>query len=88
VDIPYSTNERVRKEIPKRFGVPDLQIASPFRDPIAPYSTIQLRRVEDIVHYLANRVSQSRLLVVDDGACFVRALKNIEDFDPAFSSFT
>jgi len=86
VDIPYSTNERVRKEIPKRFGIPALQIAPPFRDPIAPYSTIQLRRIEDIVYYLANRVSHSRLLVVDDGAYFVRALKNIEDFEPGFTN--
>jgi len=84
IDIPYSTNERVRQEIPKRFGIPGLQIASPFRDPIAPYSTLQLRRVEEIVYHLGNRLSQSHLLVVDDGAYFVRALRNIEEFEPCF----
>lgn len=86
VDIPYSTNERVRQEIPKQFGIPGLQIAPPFRDPIAPYSTLQLRRVEDIVYHLANRLPQSRLLVVDDGAYFVRALRNIEEFEPGFTN--
>jgi S-adenosylhomocysteine hydrolase len=86
VDIPYSTNEKVRKEIPQRFGIPELQISPPFRDPIAPYSTLQLHRVEDAIYHLANRVPRSPLLVIDDGAYFVRAIKNLEDLEPGFAS--
>jgi hypothetical protein len=85
VDIPYSTNERVRQEIPKRFGVPHFQIAPPFRDPIAPYAMLQLQRVKHIVYHLANRLSQSPLLVVDDGAYFIRALKDIDTLEPGFA---
>lgn len=85
VDIPYSTNERVRTEIPRLFGVPDLHIAPPFRDPIAPYSILQLRRVEETIYRLSSQLSLPRLLVVDDGAYFVRALRNIERFEPGFS---
>jgi len=85
VDIPYSTNERVKQEIPKRFGVPHFQIAPPFRDPIAPYSILQLYRVKSIVNYLANRMPKSKLLVVDDGAYFIRALKDLDDLEPGFA---
>jgi len=85
VDIPYSTNELVRQEIPRRFGISHFQIAPPFRDPIAPYSILQLHRVKSIVNHLANRMPQSQLLVVDDGAYFTRALKDIDDLEPGFA---
>ncbi len=81
IDIPYSTNEIVRREIPKRFGIPTHQIATPFRDPIAPYSIMQLQRVESIVYQLAGRIMNSKLLVIDDGAYFVRALRDIDNYD-------
>ena len=85
VDIPYSTNERVRDEIPRRFGIPRTQMSPPLRDPTAPYALLQLRRVEEVAYRPAHRGSPSRLLVIDDGAYFVRAIKHIEDLEPGFA---
>lgn len=86
IDIPYSTNEEVRAEIPRQFRIPDLHISPPFIDPIAPYSVIQLRRVEEIIYHIVTRNTHLPLLVIDDGAYFVRAAKNIEDRHPHFLS--
>jgi hypothetical protein len=73
VDIPYSTNASVREEL-KRLGCPEAQMAEPLNDPIAPYSKRQLERVEFILRLYANWARRKRLLVVDDGAYFMRTL--------------
>jgi hypothetical protein len=73
VDIPYSTNASVSEEL-RKLGCPKVQMAEPFNDPIAPYSKRQLERVEFILRLYANRERKKRLLVVDDGAYFVRTL--------------
>ncbi len=76
VDIPYSTNERVREEI-RQLGVPAEQMSPPFRDPLAPYSKCQIDRVKDAIRKLSSRKSGCRLLVVDDGAYFIRAVTEL-----------
>jgi len=73
VDIPYSTNVSVQEEL-KRLGCPEVQMAEPLNDPIAPYSKRQLERVEFVLRLVSNRESRNRLLVIDDGAYFVRTL--------------
>jgi len=73
VDIPYSTNSLVREEI-KKVGCPESQMAEPFNDPIAPFSHRQLERVEFILRLYANQTNKKRLLVIDDGAYFIRTL--------------
>jgi hypothetical protein len=75
VDIPYSTNNCVREEL-KKMGCPENQMARPFNDPIAPYSMRQCERVEHMIKLLANHDS-TRILVVDDGAYFIRALNHL-----------
>lgn len=85
VDIPYSTNEEVREEIPKRFGISPFHISPPLRDPLAPYATLQLQRVANLIQHLAQGNVGSRLLVIDDGAYFVRALKDLEDLGAGLS---
>jgi hypothetical protein len=72
VDIPYSTHNRVRDEL-ERMGCPKDQMVTPFDDPIAPYSRRQLERVESLISTLAAQ-GHSRILVIDDGAYFVRTL--------------
>lgn len=74
-DIPYSTNNRVREELIK-LGCSENQMARPFDDPIAPYSRRQLERVEYLVKLLANQ-DNIRILVIDDGAYFIRALNHL-----------
>lgn len=76
VDIPYSTNHRVREEL-KKLGCPGEQMAKPFDDPIAPYSKRQVERAEYVVRLLASQKSPRRLLVIDDGAYFTRVLNHL-----------
>jgi hypothetical protein len=83
VDIPYSTNRKVREEL-KKLGCREEQMAKPFLDPIAPYSKRQLERVEYVMRLLASQHHPSRLLVVDDGAYFVRVLYQVGLKDSAF----
>jgi hypothetical protein len=73
IDIPYSTNASVRKEL-KKLGCPEFQMAEPLNDPIAPYSKRQLERVEFILRLYSNRERRKKLLVIDDGAYFMRTL--------------
>ena len=75
VDIPYSTNNLVQEEL-KKLGCPESQMALPFNDPIAPYSRRQLERLEYLLRKLAAQ-SNRRLLVIDDGAYFIRALNHL-----------
>ena len=80
VDIPYSTNERVRDHIRSMVGKE--QMAVPMNDPLEPYAERQRQRVEHIVRGLAAREGWRRLLVVDDGAYFIRLLQSLRSSDP------
>jgi hypothetical protein len=72
VDIPYSTNDEVRRELLK-IGCPSNQMVEPFNDPIEPYSRRQIERVEYILSNLSKN-GNSKILVIDDGAYFARTL--------------
>jgi len=72
VDIPYSTNRTAWGGV-RALGCPVDQAAEWFDDSLAPHAKSQLARVQGIVRRLA-RAAPDRCLVVDDGACFVRAL--------------
>lgn len=75
VDIPYSTNKTVRDALIELGCLKD-QMAEHFNDPIAPYSRRQIERVENIVEKLLNS-NKSRVLVIDDGAYFIRAINRL-----------
>ena len=72
VDIPYSTNNRV-KDVLRELQVPESHVPKAFEDPIAPYSRRQIERVAHIIKSIANR-RKGKLLVIDDGAYFIRTL--------------
>jgi hypothetical protein len=91
IDIPYSTNEKVREEIDK-MHCPDEQperlsddLLKPFDDPLEPYSKAQLQRVQNVVLQVTRKRigerEQRRLLIVDDGAYFVRAIRDLTEED-------
>jgi hypothetical protein len=86
VDIPYSTNERVCDEI-KRIGVPPDQMAPPLLDPLAKYSEQQSERVSGLLRNMAGGNTRTRVLVVDDGAYFVRTLHRLADSEPELFEF-
>jgi len=50
-------------------------MVNPFSDPIAPYSRRQIERVEYLITRLLNQ-SDDKILVIDDGAYFARALRH------------
>jgi S-adenosylhomocysteine hydrolase len=81
IGIPYSTNDRVRRELSLR-GHPEDQLAGLFSDPLACYSDAQSSRVERIMRAVADRSDPQRLLVVDDGAYFARFLKSQKGKEP------
>jgi len=80
VDIPYSTNTRVRRAL-RILGCPRSQMAEPFDDPLEPYSESQVERVQRVVRRLADTEGRRRLLVVDDGAYFLRSIQNLPKRD-------
>ncbi|MCZ6603113.1 MAG: hypothetical protein O6952_08905, partial [Planctomycetota bacterium] len=82
IDIPYSTNRVVLQWI--RNFAPEGHVPEVFDDPLAPYSDRQLERVIDMLRRIANRKDPRPLLVVDDGAYFVRALKHLRPLEPEF----
>jgi hypothetical protein len=82
-DIPYSTSECVRTEL-LALGIPSDQMTAPLHDPLVPYCSAQLRRVADLVQRMLERGTPRRLLVVDDGAYFVRAAHSFRVVRPGF----
>jgi hypothetical protein len=76
VDIPYSTCDIVRKEL-RGLRCPENQMVEPFNDPLAPYSRKQNERVEDLMKQLFDQ-SGGEILIIDDGAYFVRALIHLK----------
>jgi S-adenosylhomocysteine hydrolase len=74
VDIPYSTNTQVVAELKRHY--PAAQMPELFDDPIQPYSRRQIERVEYFISDLAHH-GNSKILVIDDGAYFTRALNHI-----------
>lgn len=78
VDIPYSTNGRVRQEL-RKLGCDEDRMTREFDDPLAPYLPSQIGRTKRLItQFLQARVDIDRdLLVVDDGAFFVRALHDL-----------
>jgi S-adenosylhomocysteine hydrolase len=76
VDIPYSTNERVRSELLDRNYLQD-HMTIPFHDPIEDYDENMASRVIFLMMKLAKRDTSRKLLVIDDGAYFARFLRKV-----------
>jgi S-adenosylhomocysteine hydrolase len=74
VDVPYSTCQIVVEEL-ARLGSIEEQRAVQFVDPLAPYEPAQFARVARAIRQLSWRTN--RLLVVDDGAYFLRTLQSL-----------
>jgi hypothetical protein len=74
IDIPYSTNERVLFALAE-MDCPKHQMVDKFNDPIAPYSRRQKERVDYLIRKFASQKGTGKLLVIDDGAYFVRTLQ-------------
>jgi S-adenosylhomocysteine hydrolase len=71
VDIPYSTNDLVIREL-VAVGYRKNQMTERFNDPLADYAKNQSGRVAVTMRNIANRSNPRPLLVIDDGAYFVR----------------
>jgi len=71
IDIPYSTSRKAREAA--HAGCPAGHRVELLDDPLEPYSEAQLARALILIRELAAR-KRGKLLVVDDGAYFLRSL--------------
>ena len=84
VDIPYSTDTYVNSVITRELGIAKQSLPL-FNDPLADYAVAQMLRTAQILRKIASSRPE-RLLVVDDGAYFFRALLMLSAIgDPAAS---
>jgi len=74
IDIPYSSNKEVIKKIKSDYTTH--KYPNSFSNPLDNYSDIQLERVISVIKRIL-KSNPGKLLVVDDGAYFIRALHNI-----------
>lgn len=73
VDIPYSTHLEVREALLRLVGS-ESRCPAPFTDPLVDYTSAQLTRVIATLLDMVNHHHQENLIVLDDGAYFLRAL--------------
>ena len=71
IDIPYSTNEDVKIKIRNEFTNHDYPPA--LADPLENYDNFQTGRIKEVFKTIINS-NPTKLLVVDDGGYFIRAL--------------
>lgn len=81
VDIPYSTNPDVRSALGAMVQEEDRH-PWPLDDPLEPYSRRQVERVESVVRRLLAASTGRHVLVVDDGAYFLRVLLRLRRTEP------
>jgi len=80
LDIPYSTNLKVRKKI-HDIGIPKEHCVEMLTNPLEHYTRRQLERLEDLVKKIIVK-KPKKLLVIDDGAYFVRLFLRLESIEP------
>ena len=73
VDIPYSTHPDVREVLLELAGSPN-RCPAPFTDPLVDYTSAQLTRVMSTLFAMLSHDHNTDLIVLDDGAYFLRAL--------------
>ena len=73
VDIPYSTHLDVREALLQLAGSLN-RCPAPFTDPLVDYASAQLTRVIATLFDMLNHHHNTDLVVLDDGAYFLRAL--------------
>ncbi|MCK4833959.1 MAG: hypothetical protein KAT12_04245, partial [Gammaproteobacteria bacterium] len=81
IDIPYSTST----EVVDKLGDLDFfkhQMTDLFDEPLSNYNHAQAQRVASLMKALEEREDPCPLLVIDDGAYFVRYLNGLKDHDP------
>jgi len=76
VDIPYSTNDQVHDSLLALTG--DERCPPRFTDPLADYSAAQLMRVTTTLLDMQRNGTSRPLLVLDDGAYFLRAVTTLQ----------
>jgi hypothetical protein len=78
VDIPYSTNDQVLKKV-NEFS--NHKIPTPYTNPLEDYTKSQLNRVKTTIKEII-KSRPGKLLVIDDGAYFIRAIHELYIHNP------
>jgi hypothetical protein len=81
VDIPYSTSRAVVDALIAN-GADVRQMSTEFSDPFSDYAHAQSARVAFMLHKIIERPQPRPLLVIDDGAYFLRFVKDVERHAP------
>lgn len=81
VDIPYSTNIDTKLMLVKN-GFDEKKMTTIFNDPLDDYEKNQSDRIKFLLFKLANKSDDRNLLVIDDGAYFLRFLHSANIHDP------
>jgi len=81
VDIPYSTNINTKLMLGKD-GYETDKMTKIFNDPLDDYDKNQSDRMKFLLFKLANKLDFRKLLVIDDGAYFLRFLYSANIHDP------
>ena len=87
LDIPYSTNLEVNNQLRRRWSRPD-QMLPVFADPLSDFSEAQLLRVALLLSRLTERAPQQPLLIIDDGAYFLRGVLTLRRLGIATDGLT
>ncbi len=83
IDIPYSTNKEVVKEILNEYTTH--KYPKPFSNPLENYSDFQLERTKTVIREII-KSNPNKLLVIDDGAYFIRAVHELFIKEPEIVS--
>ena len=81
IDIPYSTNIDTKLLLVKN-GFDENKMTTIFNDPLEDYEKNQSDRIKFLLFKIANRLERRKLLVMDDGAYFLRFLYSANIHDP------
>ncbi|MEM1080019.1 MAG: hypothetical protein AAGH65_00405 [Pseudomonadota bacterium] len=73
VDIPYTSNDTVRRAVIDDFGIPEQNLLKYDYSVLEPYTLLQRTRTNQVIRSLLNH-PPDRLLVLDDGAYFIESL--------------
>jgi len=78
IDIPYSTNKEVLEEIHSHYT--EYDYPESYDDPLLNYTNFQLDRVKYVIKNILEK-DLAKLLIIDDGAYFIRAVLDLYSKD-------
>lgn len=83
IDIPYSTNKEVVKKVLNDYTIHEYP--EPYTNPLENYTSFQLKRTKTVIKNII-KSNPTKLLVIDDGAYFIRAFYDLYIQEPEIAN--